>query len=171
MCDRNEQDKHRHKSGKSKKDEKEEASPEYGGRVTDAKDFTPATKKVTGVCVFVGVYHSPSSCVSKRVELECCWRRAFCLFTHPLGCARRRRQSRIMCRATERARKLSPLSFQALRTISYTRSRQEATMKQSGYSSAGKEPGYLEQSAFVQEVFLVYLYKVDIRGCMYVHQS
>ncbi|CAM9659882.1 unnamed protein product, partial [Hapterophycus canaliculatus] len=39
-------DKHRHKSGKSKKDDREEAAaPEYGGRVTDAKDFTPATKK------------------------------------------------------------------------------------------------------------------------------
>ncbi|CAM9104254.1 unnamed protein product, partial [Scytosiphon promiscuus] len=38
-------DKHRHKSGKTRKDDKEEAAPEYGGRVTDAKDFTPATKK------------------------------------------------------------------------------------------------------------------------------
>lgn len=40
------QDKHRHKGGKSRKDGRDEASPEYGGRVTDAKDFAPVTKKV-----------------------------------------------------------------------------------------------------------------------------
>lgn len=51
------QDKHRHKSSKSRKDEREEeevaaeaAASEYRGRVTDAKDFTPVTKKV-GVCL------------------------------------------------------------------------------------------------------------------------
>ncbi|CAM9600102.1 unnamed protein product, partial [Ectocarpus sp. 4 AP-2014] len=38
-------DKHRHKSSKSKKDGREEAAPEYGGRVTDAKNFAPVTKK------------------------------------------------------------------------------------------------------------------------------
>ncbi|CAN0386984.1 unnamed protein product, partial [Ectocarpus fasciculatus] len=41
-------DKHRHKSSKSKKDGREEAAPEYGGRVTDAKNFAPVTKKVCG---------------------------------------------------------------------------------------------------------------------------
>lgn len=44
------QDKHRHKSSKSKKDGREEAAPEYGGRVTDAKNFAPVTKKVCGAC-------------------------------------------------------------------------------------------------------------------------
>eukprot|EP00752_Nemacystus_decipiens_P007236 g6477.t1 len=38
-------DKHRHKGGKSRKDERDGAAPEYGGRVTDAKDFAPVAKK------------------------------------------------------------------------------------------------------------------------------
>lgn len=39
------QDRHRHKGSKSSKDEREVA-PEYQGKVTDAKEFAPVTKKV-----------------------------------------------------------------------------------------------------------------------------
>ena len=46
------QDRHRHKSGKGRKEEHNEPE-EYDGKVTDAKDFAPVPKKVRGLCVCV----------------------------------------------------------------------------------------------------------------------
>ena len=68
---------HRQKGGKGGKDDREaeaEAAPEYEGKVIDAKEFTPVTKKVkpaTFKVHAIGAEHSTAWFTRRSLFQEC----------------------------------------------------------------------------------------------------